>query len=97
MKTKQANIISKTKKKNPENKKTSLSAYRGFGRLNLEKNVLEALITGSTFQVSMAIQWKIQTCAIQPFLCAVFISIRSGSRPTFHFPLFLPSVYTVSG
>lgn len=58
-----------------------MGAYRGFGRLNLQKNVRKALIAGSTFQVSVAIHWEIQTCATQPFLCDVFTVTHTSSTP----------------
>jgi hypothetical protein len=66
-----------------------MGAYRGFGRLNLQKNVRKALIAGSTFQVSVAIQWEIQTCAAQPFLWAVFTATHTSS--TLHI-LWLPKL-----
>lgn len=55
-----------------------MDAYRGFGRLELHKNVHEVLIAGSTLQVSVAIHREIQTSAIQPLLLAVFTASQTS-------------------
>lgn len=51
--------------------------YRGFGRFDILKNFSQFLITGSTFEVSMAIYRQIQTSSSHSSLCVFFIAARS--------------------